>query len=258
MEITLALFAAVLVLALACEYMDAAIGMGYGTALSPILLLMDVDPVYAIPAVVFGQICGGLSGSLSHHRLGNVNLNFGRNGWSLDARVAGLLILCGVVGALVAVTTAISVSPFVVKMYVGAMVLVIGIWVILTRNREGSLSWKGLTAIGLVSSFNKGISGGGYGPLVTSGQVINGRRIKNAIGSTTFAEAFVCMVAFVAYVVVGRGISWQLCAATSAGAVIGAPLAAYTVRAVSSSGLKLAVGVATVCLGIMAIVRILV
>jgi len=32
-----------------------------------------------------------------------------------------------------------------------------------------SFSWKRLIAIGLISSFNKGISGGGYGPLVTGG-----------------------------------------------------------------------------------------
>ena len=79
MEITVALFAAVAVIALLCEYMDASIGMGYGTTLSPILLIMGFLPLEVVPSVLLGQLVGGLAGAFFHHRLGNISLDFRRD-----------------------------------------------------------------------------------------------------------------------------------------------------------------------------------
>jgi hypothetical protein len=69
------------------------------------------------------------------------------------------------------------------------MVLIIGVWIIVKRNKKFLFSWRKLFAIGLISAFNKGISGGGYGPLVTGGQIINGRESKSSIGNTTLVES---------------------------------------------------------------------
>ena len=54
MEITSTLFAAVAILALSCEYIDASIGMGYGTALTPLLLVIGFLPLDVVPAVLLG------------------------------------------------------------------------------------------------------------------------------------------------------------------------------------------------------------
>lgn len=64
MEITLTLFAVVAIVALFCEYTDASIGMGYGTALTPILLIMGFLPLDVVPAVLLGQLAGGFIGGL--------------------------------------------------------------------------------------------------------------------------------------------------------------------------------------------------
>jgi uncharacterized membrane protein YfcA len=125
------------------------------------------------------------------------------------------------------------------------MVLAIGIVILLKRRREGAISYKGLTAVGLVSAFNKGISGGGYGPLVTGGQIISGGGARNSVGNTTVAEAVVCVVGFSTYLATGE-IFWMLAAATSIGSIIAAPFAAMTVKKVNSQKLKIAIGVITV------------
>ena len=262
------LFVVVAVIALLCEYIDASIGMGYGTTLTPLLLIIGFLPLQVVPAVLLGQLIGGLIGGLFHHKLGNINLDFRQDeairkrlhglGYiprSLDSKVVFILVICGIVGALIAVLFAISIPTIILKTYIGLMVLGIGITILIRRSRESKLSWKGLITVGLISSFNKGASGGGYGPLVTGGQIISGREAKNSIGVTTLAEALVCVVAFVGYVLVKGDIYWVLAAATSIGSVIAAPLAALTVRKVNLSKLKFVIGIATSMLGALTLAK---
>ena len=269
MEITLTLFVVVAILALLCEYMDASIGMGYGTTLSPILLIIGFSPLEVVPAVLLGQLAGGLIGGLAHYWVGNISLDFRRDeklikerlrglGYlprSLDSKVIFILAVCGVVGALVGVFSAINIPEVILKAYIGAMVLGIGVVILIRRSHMGTFSWKGLVGVGLLSSFNKGISGGGYGPLVTGGQVISGREAKSSIGSTTLAEAIVCIVGFLGYVLIKGGIFWRLAAATSIGSIIAAPFAALTVRKVNSEKLKFIIGLATTILGTLTLAK---
>jgi uncharacterized membrane protein YfcA len=262
MELTPSLFVGVAAVALLCEYIDASVGMGYGTTLSPLLLIIGFSPLQVVPAVLFGQLAGGLIGGFFHHKLGNVDLDFRQDkaikkrlrglGYmpnSLDSKVIFILAVCGIVGALIAVFFAINISTIALTTYIGVMVLGIGITVLIRRGRESKLSWSGLTAIGLLSSFNKGISGGGYGPLVTGGQIISGREVKSSVGSTTLAEAFVCIVAFVGYLLTDEVIYWTLAAATGIGSVIAAPFAAHTVKRINTVKLKFVIGIATTMLG---------
>jgi uncharacterized membrane protein YfcA len=268
MEITPALFALIAIIALLCEYADASLGMGYGTALSPILLIMGFMPLQVVPSVLLGQLVGGLAGGFFHHKMGNINLDFrhdqaikkrlrvlGYMPRSLDSKVIFILAICGFVGAIAAVFFALNIPTVALKTYIGIMVLAIGIVILIRRNRATNLSWKGLVGIGLLSAFNKGASGGGYGPLVTGGQIISGREAKSAIGSTTFAEALVCIVAFVSYVVLKGDIFWKLAAATSIGSVVAAPLAAMTVKRIDSQRLKIVIGIATSVLGALTLVK---
>lgn len=269
MEITITLFVVVVVISLGCEYMDASIGMGYGTTLSPVLLIIGFLPLEVVPSVLLGQLVGGLVGGVAHHRLGNINLDFRRDeaikkrlrglGYmpkSLDSKVILLLAVCGTIGAVVAVFFALNIPTIALKTYIGAMVLAIGVVILIRRNRESNFSWKGLTAIGLISSFNKGASGGGYGPLVTGGQLISGREVKSSVGSTTLAEALVCIVAFVTYLAIKGDIYWTLAAATSIGSIIAAPFAAMTVKKVNTNKLTLVIGVVTCLLGALTLAKI--
>ena len=270
MELTIGLFIGVAFLSLAFEYMDASVGMGYGTTLTPVLLIIGFAPLEVVPAVLLGQLVGGIVRGAAHHRLGNISLDFKRDeelikrrlrglGYlpkSTDAKVIFILVICGIVGALVGVFFAVNISQVALKTYIGAMVLTIGIVILARRRREGSISWKALIGVGLVSSFNKGTSGGGYGPLVTGGQIISGGEARNAVGNTTLAEAMVCVVGFVAYVVATGDIYWTLAAATSIGSVLAAPFAAVTVKKLNASKLKYIIGGATVALGIFTLVKI--
>lgn len=267
-EITITLFAGVAVLSLACEFMDASLGMGYGTTLTPVLLLIGFDPLMVVSAVLLGQLAGGIVGGIAHSRLGNISLDFRQDEnvkkrlrWlgylprSTDSKIIYILVICGIIGAIVGVFTAGAISKVALKTYIGAMVFAIGVIILLRRRREGAISWKGLIGVGLVSSFNKGISGGGYGPLVTGGQIISGGGAKSSVGNTTVAEAVVCVVGFVTYLLT-KDIFWVLAAATSIGSVLAAPFAAMVVKKVSTPKLKLAIGAITIILGVFTLLKV--
>lgn len=79
-----------------------------------------------------------------------------------------------------------------------------------------------MLAVGVLSAFNKGISGGGFGPVVTSGQIIAGREGKSSIGTTTFAEAPICIAGFLTFLA-AKGVSdWNLVVFLGIGALAGA------------------------------------
>jgi uncharacterized protein len=254
---------AVALFALLFQYMSISVGLGYGTALAPVLLIMGFAPLQVIPAVLLSQFAGGLIGGVAHHRVRNISLDFRRDdrlikerlrglGYlprSQDAKVVFTLAICGVIGGLTGVVCAMNIPELALEIYIGVMVLAVGILVLMRRSRAGALSWKRLIGIGILSSFNKGISGGGYIPLVTGGQIISGREVKNSVGSTTVAVTIVCAVSFLAYLLLKGDVYWTLVAAAAIGSVIAAPFAAMTVKRLGSDRLKLLIGGVTCLLG---------
>jgi len=175
-----------------------------------------------------------------------------------DLRVALAIAACSVLGTLSAVFLAIGINKFYLKLYIGVMVLAIGVYILLQRSKQHSFSWKKVAGLGLLASFNKGISGGGYGPVVTGGQILSGVESKNAIATTSLAEGLTCIVGFTAYLLI-RGIQdWTLFPFLCVGAILSVPLSVCTVKRFNARYLKLAIGVLTTILGIFTLVKVLV
>jgi uncharacterized membrane protein YfcA len=273
MELTWGLFVAVIALAVACQYVAVALGIGYGTALTPLLIIIGFAPLQIVPAVLLSQLAGGIVGGLAHHRAGNIHLDFRKDdelikqrlrglGYlprSIDAKVVLALVAIGVIGVLVGVFTAVQISPFALEVYIGVLVLLIGIIVLLQRGRKSSFSWKSIFAVGIIGAFNKGMTGGGYVPLVTGGQIIGGREAKSSVGSTTVSIAVLCAVGFLGYLLAeGVDIDWKLAGAACIGAVMIAPLAALTTKRIKTDKLKIVIGLATILLGTLTLVKVFV
>ena len=60
--------------ALGCEYLDSSLGMGYGTTLTPLLMLAGYAPLEIVPAVLLSELLTGLAAGAMHHRDGNIDL----------------------------------------------------------------------------------------------------------------------------------------------------------------------------------------
>jgi len=227
------------------ELIDSSMGMLYGTILSPVLILMGYDPKVVVPAILLSQAIGGLLASVFHHK--NRNADF-KKGQDLKA---GLLISgLGVVATVIAALIATKVSKAMLETYIGTIVVMMG--TILLFGRQFSFSWAKMTGLALLSAFNKSLSGGGYGPIVTSGQMVIGRNGRNSIGVTTFAEAPICIAGFLTYFF-AKGISdWNVVVYLCVGAGIAGIAGPYfTARFKNDKNLRFILGVLTLLLGVL-------
>lgn len=236
----------IMVLALICEYVDSTLGMGYGTTLTPVLMMMGLDPLQIVPAVLFSELITGTLAAAAHHKIGNVNFR--------DPEIRNVtlaLALCSIVGAVVAVFIAVSIPPFYLKLYIGLLVAIMGITILWKRNSQSAFSWLKITLLGIVAAFNKGMSGGGYGPLVTSGQILSGVDGKKAVGITSLSEGITCLVGLTTFVILGESlINWELAGFLVVGAVLSVPLSAISVKKLQLKKMTTMIGVATLILGL--------
>ena len=234
------------------EYLDSALGMGYGTALVPILVLLGFNPLKVIPAVLISQLVTDIAACISHHRLSNVNLKIASN----DFKIAFVLGLVSSIGVVVSVILALKIPKWIITLYIGFLVSVMGILILVTIRYPMHFSWRKIIGISFVAAFNKGISGGGYGPLVMGGQMLSGVQAKNAVGITAFAEAITCLMGFIIYLIVGKAIDWKLTGLLVVSATVAVPFAALTVKNINTDRLRKYVGILITILGILTLLKI--
>ena len=246
------MFILVGIVAFISEYLDSGLGMGYGTALAPILIIAGFHPIRVVPAILISQLITDIAACISHHKLHNVNLEIK----SKDFRIALILGMISSAGVILSVSIALKIPKWLLTLYIGLLVLSMGILILVTIKKPMQFSWRKLMAISFLAAFNKGISGGGYGPLVMGGQMLSGVCAKNAVGITAFAEAVTCFVGFMLYLIMGKSIDWKLTGLLIICATGAVPIAAITVKNVNSEKLKRYVGILIAILGLFTLFKI--
>ncbi len=241
----------VIALAFVCEFVDSSLGMGYGTVLSPVLLLLGFDALDVVPSLLFSECVAGTVAALTHHRVRNVDFRSG----SRDTKVALLLATCAIAGTTAAALLAIRLPRQILRIWIGALVLVIGLLILSAVNRSFRFTWRRIAVLGAVASFNKGLSGGGYGPLVTGGQLLSGIRVRNAVGITSLSEAITCLVGCILYGLLKPNINWSLVFCMTTGAVLSVPLAARLVKWIPERLWRIIVGTMIVVLGSLTLIK---
>ncbi len=240
-------------LAFLCETVDSSLGGEYGTILTPILLLLGYSPLEIVPLILFSEILTGASAAVWHHKKGNVNFHpRGR-----AAKTTLILSLCGVLGALLAVFLAVTLPKSVVRGYITFLLIVLGMFNFFALSHSFSFSWFKVAILGGLASFNKGLSGGGYGPLVTGGQILSGLDAKNAISITSLAESLTCVVGFCFYLFYNGlgGLNWQLGVPLLLGSVLSVPFAVNLVAFWKEAFLRKAIALTITSLGFAGFIK---
>ena len=244
----------VMPLAFCCEFIDSSLGMGYGTVLTPILLLMGYEPLQVVPAVLFSEFVTGITAAFFHHSVENVNLK----PHTKEGKVALVLSIFGVIGVVASVLVTVNLPRDVLKICIGVIVLSMGVYLLASLNRPARFSWVRITLLGTIASFNKGMSGGGYGPLVTGGQMVSGVGVKGAVGITSLSEGVTCLIGVIVYYLIKSDIDWILAPWLMAGAVLSVPLAAHTLKRIPEKKARFAVACFILLLGVVTLVKVLV
>ena len=224
---------------------DLSLGMGYGFTVTPVMLMLGFTPQEAVPAVLISSFVGGVSSSIWNHRLHNVDFNFKSQAFKIAAFISGL----GVLGAIVGVFISFNLPVRIVGLYIGLLVLASGALVILSKSLVSEFSWSKMMVISLIGSLNKGLTGSGFGPVITTGAMLAGIDEKASVSIQALSESSVSLVGFLAYLLMQGYVNYQVAATMSLGVLLASPLAARIIHSIDGKLLRMFVGVLALIIG---------
>ena len=236
------------------EFIDSFLGGGYGTVLTPLFLVLGFALPQIVPMILLSEILTGLIGGAFHHNFGHV-----------DKKAIKYVTPFAICGTLFAIFTAINVNKFWINLYVGLLVLILGILMFIRywKNRnKNHISEKThnhrLPFIGSLIGFNKGLTAGGFGPILTGGLSWSGYDAKKAVGSTTLTEGLVCVVGFIGYWLTNgiNDINWTIAIPLIIGACLATFPAAYVTNRIPKKILGVLVSITIVILGIAVLAKL--
>ncbi|MDA8055360.1 MAG: sulfite exporter TauE/SafE family protein [Thermoplasmatales archaeon] len=199
--------------------MDSCIGMGYGTIGSPLLIILGFSSKLVVPSILISQAVTAVIASTLHQRRRNVNY-FDIKG--NDLRIVSRLISFGLIGTIIGAVVAVQLSKAYLNTYIGLLVIAMGVLLLLRPSI--TFTWLKVNLLSLVSGFNKAMSGGGYGPVATTGLLVSGNPVKNSVGATLFSVIFINITSFIIFLATKSMTSFQLPIFLTIGVLVGSQL----------------------------------
>lgn len=247
MEETILLF---IVVGFVAQMIDGALGMAYGVSSNTFLLSLGIPPAAASASVHMAEVVTtGISG-FSHWRLGNVD-------WKLVRR----LLIPGVLGGIAGAYLLTSLDGDAIKPYVAGYLLIMGgiiiykAFTITPRTKPDEYHGPRIGLLGAFGGFCDAIGGGGWGPVVTSTLVAQGKYPRMTIGSVNFSEFFVALAQSVVFVLtLNFSNYWEIIVGLLIGGAIAAPLAARLTKNLPVKALMILVGLLIIVLSIRTLV----
>jgi uncharacterized membrane protein YfcA len=145
-------------------------------------------------------------------------------------------------------------------LYIGSMMIIVGI--IVAFKIRFHFSWRKLYLISAIAGFNKAISGGGYGSLVTSGQIMSGIIVKKSIGVTQFSECTISAFGYLMYIILIPFseiiLTLQLSIIMSLAGLFAAPFGALLVKKIKDNLARKIVGILSIILGLISLIRLII
>lgn len=235
-----------------CELFDSSLGMGYGTLLTPTALLLGYSPFEIIPTILLSELFTGFSAAYFHNEIRNVDLSLS----GVHLKRALLLMGGSVIGVIGGVHIAVSFHKESLLTLIGVIIFLTGLFVVLLVNKKIKYkNWK-MILLSSVAAFNKAISGGGYGPLITSGQILSGIQGKSAVGITALTEGFTCLLAVLLFEFKGAMISYEVFVPMIIGGLLSIPFSVTVVSISKEHHLKIACGCITMILGALMLFKV--
>jgi uncharacterized membrane protein YfcA len=217
------------------QLIDGTLGMAYGVSCSTLLLSFGVPPAVATASVHTAEVfTTGVSG-LSHLFLQNVNKM--------------LLLRIVVPGILGAVVGAYLISEVLdgnlIKPYISAYLLILGTLILVKSYRplQYKEETKRLPLLGLAGGFLDAIGGGGWGPIVTSNLIVQGKTPQETIGTVNTAEFFIAFFSTGVFLYFIGIDNWEVVAGLIIGGVLAAPIGAIMAKRINAKILMRLVGI---------------
>jgi uncharacterized protein len=233
---------------------DIIFGMGFGLTMTPLLLFLNYTPKEIVPALLLSSLFGNIVSSYFNHRLRNADFSPGSRLFKVVITIGAV----GIVGSVAGAMANTGISNFYLGLYIGTLITGTGLFLLLNKSLSIGFSWGKLALLSLFGSFNKGISGSGFGPIITTGLIYMKVSEKEAVSVQSFAELFVSLVSFATFFASGAAMNWDMTFSLSVGVVASAPIAALIVKKSDGGKLRTAIAAATVILGAATLVNLII
>lgn len=254
----------IIFLAFLFESMDSMAGMGFGTALSPLLFLFGYSPLQIVPAILISEAITGIIDSFFDHEYKNVHYSF----YPLNdaTKISLIIAFFGCLAVFISIFLsyfAIKFPEVLIKIYVSILVILMGLMGFLSikLNRKTDQSKKQLKMLigfSALAGFNKGIGGGGYGPVITMGQLFSGIYEKSATAIVSFAESIVSIVGIITFFLIsfaGVEVDLVLLPSLFTGGFFAALIAPYLVRVFPNKIWKYFIPIYAIGIGIFLLIK---
>lgn len=223
------------------QMIDGALGMAYGASCNTLLLYFGIPPAFASASVHTAEIfTTGVSG-LSHIKFKNI-----------DKNLFFKLVITGTLGAVLGAYLLAGVfQGDTLKPYISGYLLILGFYIIykgFSKEIKEKKKVKHAPLLALFGGFLDAIGGGGWGPIVTSNLLSQGKNPREAIGTVNTAEFFVTYFATGVFIFILGVEYWQIILGLIVGGVIAAPLGAYFISRVNKKFLFFAIGILIILL----------
>jgi uncharacterized protein len=216
------------------QLIDGALGMAFGVVSATALLTFGFSPAQASAIVHTAEVFTTGASAASHAIHRNINR-------ALVIQLAA----AGSVGAIIGAFMLSHIEGEVLRPFVAAYLLVIGLFILLKAFQpppQHDLSPAYASPLGIIAGFLDAVGGGGWGAIVTSTLIGSGHAPRMVIGSVNTAE-FVVTVAAATTFFLSLGLAApQALFGLIAGGIIAAPFGAYLAKHVPARPLILAVG----------------
>ncbi|KGO95003.1 ABC transporter permease [Flavobacterium subsaxonicum WB 4.1-42 = DSM 21790] len=217
------------------QVIDGALGMAYGVSCTTLLMNFGIPASLASASVHTSEIfTTGISG-LSHIKFKNID--------------KGLFFKIVITGTLGAVLGAYLISDYfdgnIIKPYISAYLILLGCYIIykgVANKSAQNKTVKKATLLALIGGFLDTIGGGGWGPIVTSNLLSQGKDPREAIGTVNTAEFFITYFATVIFVFFLGVKHWQIILGLITGGALAAPIGAYIASRINKRALFFMVG----------------
>jgi uncharacterized membrane protein YfcA len=226
-------------------------GMGYGFTITPIMLILGFTPLEAVPSVLFSSFIGGVFSSFFNQKFKNVDFNLN----SRAIKISSFIAVLGIFGSIIGVNISFNLPSRLVGLYIGGLVIVSGVLVIASRDLISDFSWFKMSVVSLIGAINKGLTGSGFGPMITTGSMLSGIDEKTSVSIQSLSEAFVSLVGFLTYLILEKPIDYIVIVTMSFGVILASPISARIIHLLEGGKMRLMIGLLALIIGISTLIK---
>lgn len=246
MDFSLVIFPLLFLLSFFSGIIDLSFGMGYGFAVTPIMLLLGFSANLTVPIVLFTSAIGGLASSFFNRHYKNVDFS----SRSRATKIALFMGIFGAIGATIGVGISFNLSQFIRDLYIGFIVILSGILALISYRLSSTFSWIKILFITLFGSLNKGLTGSGLGPIITTGTMLTGIDEKSAVSIQALSESLISFIGFLVYFALEKPIDYPALTVMSLGAILASPFAASIMKRLDKKTMRSIIGVYAIVIGL--------